>query len=170
MSIAQRNVQTSLETFDVFKELQARHNPACCYEELQAPENIVAAINAPSHPSLFHISTALLNPTSGFARASDAMATMLRLCQDAGVRFEVGDARRLLFRDDECTGVELQDGRRLSSPLIVLACGGWTPTLCPDLRDFMTATGQVVATVRLTEDEMPSYSKMPVMISTETGL
>jgi glycine/D-amino acid oxidase-like deaminating enzyme len=156
--------------FDRVKAHEARWSSKPSIAYLDSPEAILATLKAPSKLALFENKKAYFNPEGGFARASDAMRTLLELCRAAGVQFEVGDAIKLVLKDGQCLGAELRDGRKLFGDLTVAACGGWAPSLLPDLKDCLVATGQVWATVKLTAEEMLLYKDMPVVACAPTGL
>lgn len=57
-------------------------------------------------------------------RASDVLETLLRYCRQNHVDFVRGRAVKLRLEQGEIAGVELEDGRFLSSKQVLLACGG----------------------------------------------
>ncbi len=68
-----------------------------------------------------------------------------------------------------CTGIQLSSGTILKASLVILATGSWSPTLL-DLRGRATATGQVLAYLRLTESEHDTLSRKPVLLNMSRGM
>lgn len=48
----------------------------------------------------------LVNRTSGWANAGDALVNVTRRCVELGVRYVVGDVETLVFEGEKCTGVK----------------------------------------------------------------
>ena len=117
-----------------------------------------------------------VNWGSGWADAEKCVAYALDcLKKEGGERVEVradSRMRRLLFDDEEtsrCTGVELDDGTKLSADLIVLAAGAWTPSLV-DMQGRALATGQALAYLSLSEAEQESLGRRPTVLNMSTGM
>jgi sarcosine oxidase / L-pipecolate oxidase len=63
-------------------------------------------------------------------------------------------------------GIHTKDGRRHLAPLTIMACGGWTPTLLPQLDSVCETTAGSVAIIKLPEtlarrygpDRLPSWT------------
>ncbi len=95
-----------------------------------------------------------------------------------------GKARRLLFRevDDggadeggkekrkrEVVGAVLEDGDEVRADLTVVAAGAWSGALV-DLRGRAEARAQVLAYVRLTNEERERLKDMPVVLNLSSGM
>jgi sarcosine oxidase/L-pipecolate oxidase len=101
---------------------------------------------------------AFYNPSSGWANSTATMQALAKRCVDAGVRFEVGQVNQLIIGDGDVKGVQMDVGRQFwASKLVVLAAGSWTTAILPELQDKIKATGQVVAKVQLTPEEVTNY-------------
>lgn len=111
-----------------------------------------------------------VNHRSGWA---DAEASMLWLRRKAEatrrIAFVVGEATRLIINDGKVKGVHTKTGTDIHADLTVLATGAWTPKLV-DLRGRCQATGQVLAYIRLTDEEQSKLSTMPVLLNMSTGM
>ena len=66
-------------------------------------------------------------------------------------------------------GAKMDDGEELRVDLTILAAGAWSGALI-DLRGRVEATGQVLAYVPITELEVKSLKRMPVILNLSTGL
>lgn len=85
--------------------------------------------------------------------------------------------RRLLYHHDQqsgttvtrCIGAELENGSRVNAGLVIVAAGAWTPSLV-DTRGRAVATGQVLAYLKLTEEEQATLDNMPIYFNFSTGM
>ncbi|PKS11534.1 hypothetical protein jhhlp_003299 [Lomentospora prolificans] len=113
-----------------------------------------------------------LNTTSGWADAAKGIKWLLDKVKATGrVEFVSGTVEKLV-RDDakgEVKGVKLKEGSTLEAELVVVAAGAWTGTLV-DLRGLVTATGQVLAYMDLTDEEQEKLTNMPVVLNLASGL
>ncbi|CAH0015671.1 unnamed protein product [Clonostachys rhizophaga] len=98
----------------------------------------------------------LLDTTGGYAVADNACRLALHKAKRLGVRFVFGDNRgslkELVYRDEsrtDVTGIITEDGSVHSASLVLLACGGWTPALVPQLDGITEATAGSVALVKI---------------------
>ncbi|KAL1411679.1 hypothetical protein Q8F55_002644 [Vanrija albida] len=69
-------------------------------------------------------------------------------------------------------GVVLASGEVVSGDLVVLAAGAWTPALCAGDKvplPPIVATGQSVAFVQLTPEEVELHSKTPIVFNLDNG-
>lgn len=113
-----------------------------------------------------------LNQNSGWADADAAMKwTYKKVVATGRVTFVNGTAERLETdaSGKRVTGAKLKDGSVLSADLVILAAGAWTSTLV-DVSSQIVATGQVMAYLKLTEEEQKKLEKMPVLLNLSTGL
>ncbi|KAI5895290.1 nucleotide-binding domain-containing protein [Schizophyllum commune H4-8] len=90
----------------------------------------------------------VLDMTGGYTVADKACAYAQYLCTKAGVKFvfgEAGKAVNLVKEGGKVVGVKTIDGQVHSADLVILACGGWTPSLLPEVCDRLeTTAGSVV--------------------------
>lgn len=111
-----------------------------------------------------------INRRSGWADAEDAMRWLRAKVESTKrVTFLHGEAIELLKSDQRVYGARLKDGRNITAELVILATGAWTGSLV-DLRGRATATGQVLAYLRLSSTEQEHLSKMPVLLNMSNGL
>lgn len=100
------------------------------------------------------------NEASGWANSRGALDTMAQKCRDAGVTFAAGQVNELIIEDGDVRGAKLKSGREyLAEDLVILAAGSWSSAIFPELKDAVTATGQVLATIQLTAEEAQEYSR-----------
>ncbi|KAK4683690.1 hypothetical protein P7C73_g6542, partial [Tremellales sp. Uapishka_1] len=80
----------------------------------------------------------------------------------------------LIKGDGKLEGVVLKSGERVEADLVVIAAGAWTPSLFASKEIAarfppVVATGQCVATVQLTPEEVDEYAKVPVFFNLDDG-
>jgi sarcosine oxidase/L-pipecolate oxidase len=111
-----------------------------------------------------------VNDSAGWADAEKSMDWLYERVQQTGrVSFVHGTAARLTHDSSAVTGAELKDGRVVSGDLVMLAAGAWSPTLL-DLSGTVTATGQVLGYISLTEEEQTRLGGMPTLLNLSTGM
>lgn len=99
----------------------------------------------------------LVDTMGGTAVADKACRFALHKAQGLGVKFTLGaEAGRLeaLAYDDggggrRVAGIKTRDGRLHAARLVILACGGWTPSLLPRLDGLCETTAGSVALLRI---------------------
>ena len=96
---------------------------------------------------------ALLDTSGGFVYADRACRLALHLCRQAGVKFWLGRAGEFqAFISDRLgniTGVHTADGERLKAKLTIVAGGGWTQQMVPELDGLCETTAGSVAVVEI---------------------
>ena len=100
--------------------------------------------------------------TAGYALASKACAFALRLCRRAGVRTHLGPdfgMKELVRRGNRVTGIITQDGNSHSGDLVIVACGGWTPSLLPETEHVVETTAGSVLFFRLPSEREDIWTK-----------
>lgn len=98
----------------------------------------------------------VLDMTGGFTVADKACAYAQYLCTKAGVKFVFGAAGKvveLVKEDNKVVGVKTEDGQTHRADLVILACGGWTPSLLPEVCDRLETTAGSVVSVQLPPKE-----------------
>lgn len=126
-----------------------------------------------------------VNRGSGWADAGRAMEGCMRMVVEAArernaegrgeVVFKKGRATRLIFRDGDgegkrrVVGAALDDGSEVLAGLTIVAAGAWSGALV-DLRGRAEARGQVLAYVRITDEEKERLESMPVVLNLSTGM
>lgn len=114
-----------------------------------------------------------LNTQGGWADSGRSIKYMIHLCREVGVVFKTGIPGTLcqLIRGkrNQVTGIEMKDGSKYFGKIIV-AAGAWTPKLVPELSKCMTAVGQPVVHIKLTEESRKELDGSPVWaVLGETG-
>ena len=127
--------------------------------------------------------TAYLNQNCGYATARSAMDSLCDRVRTAGARFLQGRATRIIYdtptsptdSDQDISkrkvvGIELASGETLLDfDFFVVAAGAWTGQLVPELDRDLVASGQIVGTIQLTEEEATAYKGCPVVFAMDTG-
>ncbi|KAJ5836282.1 hypothetical protein N7447_002308 [Penicillium robsamsonii] len=93
--------------------------------------------------------TGVLDTTGGMAIADKACRFALHKARSLGAKFifgqETGCMKELCYQSSKVIGVKTRDGKTHSAEMTVLACGGWTPVLLPELDGLCEATaGSVI--------------------------
>lgn len=118
----------------------------------------------------------LINNTSGWADAKDALKKVIETSVEKGVKYVVAEVDSL--RVDEyglCRGVNTADGNALEATHTILSTGCFTPKLLEksaeisgvkELRagDRIISAGVTTGLTRLSESDMAKFSGMPVCI------
>ncbi|KAG9045673.1 hypothetical protein FS837_005885 [Tulasnella sp. UAMH 9824] len=117
-----------------------------------------------------------LNKSGGWADAEGGTRALLTKVQQLGGKVFGGKAVvSPLFSPTThaVTGVKLQDGEEIPADVVIFATGSWTPSLFssffPELSQRLTATGQSVGFVQLSEPEMKRYESVPVVLNFDNG-
>lgn len=115
----------------------------------------------------------LVNKTSGWAAAGDALRAVTKRCLELGVKYVVADVATLnVDSRGTCTGIKTKDGRELTASHVVLCTGAFTAKLLElsaaatgaDLSsgDRITAGGITTGMRRLDDATYPKFASMPV--------
>lgn len=100
----------------------------------------------------------IFDATAGYVLASRACAFALHLCRRAGVEFHFGASNALesIHCSSDKTrvaGIITASDATHSADLVILACGGWTPTLLPSkVSHLLETTSGSVLSIRLPKD------------------
>lgn len=92
----------------------------------------------------------VLDSTGGVAVADKACRVALHKAQNFGARFVFGSSSGAFHKlvtasNGDIIGIQTKDGRRHMAKLTILACGGWTPSILPELDGICEATaGSVI--------------------------
>ncbi|PRQ70834.1 FAD dependent oxidoreductase [Rhodotorula toruloides] len=109
------------------------------------------------------------NKVGGWAASRDAVVEAINLARKLGVTFVSGEAESLIIcpgpNGSDVKGVQTVDGREYRADFVIVACGSWTPKLLPELATNCLPTGQTVATVQLSKEEVEKHKDMPVRLS-----
>lgn len=117
---------------------------------------------------------AIHNPQGGWADAGASITELARRCSLEGVAFQTGPRGTVTSlvtpeEHDGQLGVRVSTGEVISAHRVVLATGAWTNRLL-DAEHALSASGQSVAFVQLTNSEAAELKDCPVMIDLNTGV
>lgn len=162
----------------VKKALAVNKDPKLAVEgksvaSLDGPEAFQARYPKEVEKGTFEGEVGYFNPHCGWANARGAMDAVCDRVRAAGVSFAVGEAASLVYEDEragkDVKGVRTKAGETLMADLVILATGSWTASLLPEMGNELLATGQVVATIQLTQEEADQYRSGPVSLCMDTG-
>lgn len=122
------------------------------------------------------IEKVLINKTSGWAAARDALRAGIKRAIDIGVKYIAAEGDLLEFDDEaRCIGVRINDGSTITAERTVLCTGAFTPVLLertaghtsrdalrPEKR--MIAAGVTTGLVTLDDETAEKFREMPVCI------
>lgn len=95
-----------------------------------------------------------LNPRDGWAESGEIVARLISEGMTLGVQVRGGSAfSSLLESGGRVAGVRTAEGEELKADYVIVAAGSWTPSLLPELEEFMWAVGQPVFHFRVEEVE-----------------
>ena len=60
--------------------------------------------------------------------------------------------KHLVRKGKRVTGLVTMDGNEHWGDIVIVACGGWTPSLVPEVDDLVETTAGSVLSIRLPED------------------
>lgn len=122
-----------------------------------------------------NVSDILINESSGWAEATNAVRQVTQAAVDAGVQYIATDVDRVIFdQDGTATGVLTADGTTLSAKHVILATGAYTPKLLLDSapkRPEIHADHRMIAaaicegSVKLSSEDADFYAKAPVYVN-----
>ncbi|KAK3711324.1 hypothetical protein LTR37_009704 [Vermiconidia calcicola] len=104
----------------------------------------------------------MLDMTAGFVLASRACAFALNLCHKLGVHTYFGPQHRmksLVRKDNRVLGIITNDGNEHTGDIVIVACGGWTPSLLPEIEQLVETTAGSVLSIRLPTDRPDLWDK-----------
>lgn len=122
------------------------------------------------------------NPSAGWVDAGRAVEVLAREVVKMGVEYEVGEARRIVWKDGRVQGVQVESGRVYMADKILLATGAWTSEVMASLEEELgltetervesqvSATGVCVAHFQLSEDDKEVYARLPVVVYGGSGI
>ncbi|PLB43328.1 DAO-domain-containing protein [Aspergillus steynii IBT 23096] len=96
-----------------------------------------------------------LDAIGGFVYADKACRFALHLAGRLGVRVvldrQAGQFEGFEYQGDRVTGIRTADGKTHAAVLTIVACGGWTPSLLPEMDGLCETTAGSVAMVQIPE-------------------
>ncbi|KAK2006715.1 FAD dependent oxidoreductase [Colletotrichum eremochloae] len=117
--------------------------------------------------------TATHNAAGGWADAAGAIRTLARQCTNAGISFITGAQGTVVSLQQSggrVTGVRTAAGTTWEAERVVLAMGAWTNRIVPGVGHAVSASGQPVGFIQLSDEEAQRLKSMPVMINMSTGV
>lgn len=111
----------------------------------------------------FGVHKAVLDSSAGFVLAYKACTWARYLTEKAGVKFildpEKGKVVGLDDGEDEKPIVTTADGERHKADLVVVAAGGWTPTILPEVSDLLETTAGSIVTIKIPRDSTDLWDR-----------
>nr|XP_031858637.1 uncharacterized protein CI109_006017 [Kwoniella shandongensis]KAA5525709.1 hypothetical protein CI109_006017 [Kwoniella shandongensis] len=109
-----------------------------------------------------------IDTSAGLTYADKSCAWARHLCEKAGVKFvlgpESGKLDDLLIdgkegNDRKVVGLRTVDGKEYRADVVVVACGGWTPSVVSEASELLETTAGSVCTITLPEDRPDLWDK-----------
>lgn len=95
----------------------------------------------------------VLDTTGGYAVADTACRYALHKAQRLGVTFvlglQFGKLAHITYDGCKTTGLQTADGKHHPASMVILACGGWTPSLLPSMDGLCETTGGSVIVLKI---------------------
>ncbi|KAI1469043.1 FAD dependent oxidoreductase [Daldinia caldariorum] len=105
---------------------------------------------------------AVLDSTAGFVYAYKSCAWAQHLAKRAGVKMILDPLRGkvvdIATKDDRPV-VVTADGLEIAADLVVVAGGGWTPSLVPEVQGLLETTAGSVANIQIPKDQSDLWSR-----------
>lgn len=112
------------------------------------------------------------NQQAGWADAQKAIASLRDECVIQGVSFVSGRAGTVVGFDRNTSGTiraaRTLAGTEVLADLFILAAGAWAASLVP-MYNSTLSSGQVLAYLRLSPEEMVKYQRLPIYVNFATG-
>lgn len=108
------------------------------------------------------VHAAVLDSTAGWVKAFRCCAWAQHLARHAGVKFVLakGTGEVSGIGEHECRPVvETADGKVHAADLVIVAGGGWTPSLLSEASDLLETTAGSVATIQIPKDRKDLWEK-----------
>ncbi|KAJ4344861.1 uncharacterized protein N0V89_012605 [Didymosphaeria variabile] len=121
------------------------------------------------------VTEVLVNKTSGWANAGDALKAVTKKCIELGVKYVVAETQSLAFNGGRCTGIRMRKGDTLSADKIILSTGAFTAKLLEQAakasnKPEISAGGRIIAggittgMTQLDEESYKRFANMPVAV------
>ncbi|EKV04227.1 putative sarcosine oxidase [Penicillium digitatum] len=106
----------------------------------------------------------IFDGTGGYVAADKSCSWVLHLCQKLGVRTKLGKQfafREFIREGSRITGVKTGvEGTAFPADLVIVAAGGWTPSIVPEVADLLQTTAGSVVKIQLPpQNERPDLWK-----------
>lgn len=123
------------------------------HREIARKKGIESYMDPFQRESRGKLNVGVLDTTGGMTIADKACRMALYKARCLGVKFvfgpETGLFQHFLYADGALKGIRTRDGRSHRAALTVMACGGWTPVLVPQLDGLCEATAGSVALLKI---------------------
>lgn len=140
--------------------------PADRIQTLESAQALKEHLGTPGRPGDW----GYLNTLSGWANAGEGMRWQYRRVKATGrVNFVDAKVTELVTEGKRVVGAKLASGNVLRADLVFVAAGAWTGALI-DVRGRIEATGHVLGYIDITQDELDTLSKKPVVLNLSSGL
>lgn len=151
---------------NVAKIAQDNGFPAGKVRALENPEALQAVVKTQQKPGDW----GYINELSGWADAGRGMQWLYKKVEATGrVNFIDAKVTQLVTEGNRVVGAQLDDKKVIKGDLVYVAAGAWTGQLV-DMRGRTEATGHVLGYVDISQDELDTLSKQPVVLNLSTGL
>ncbi|OCF39391.1 hypothetical protein I317_06819 [Kwoniella heveanensis CBS 569] len=108
-----------------------------------------------------------IDTSAGFTYADKACAWARHLAEKAGVKFVLGPEEGKFddfLREDgslgkRVKGIRTADGREHSADVVIVAGGGWTPSIVPEVENLLETTAGSVITIQLPKDRQDLWDQ-----------
>lgn len=111
----------------------------------------------------FGVHKAVLDSTAGFVLAYKSCAWARYLAEQAGVKFILDSQKGKVVKVEDGEGVRstvtTADGKRHEADLLVVAAGGWTPMILPEVSSLLETTAGSIATIKIPRDNKELWDR-----------
>lgn len=111
----------------------------------------------------FGVHKAVLDSSAGFVLAYKSCAWARYLAEKAGVKFILGAEKGMVLRvEDDADGkpiVTTADDQSHKADLVIVAGGGWTPKILPEVSSLLETTAGSIATIKIPRDDKELWDR-----------
>ncbi|KAI4732120.1 nucleotide-binding domain-containing protein [Aureobasidium sp. EXF-10728] len=105
----------------------------------------------------------ILDMTAGYTLASKACTYALHLCQKAGVKFHLGSSigtfQSFIHSENRIIGIKTTDDTAHKAALVIMATGGWTPSLILATQPLLETTAGTILTINIPHSRPDLWDK-----------
>ncbi|KAK2788407.1 hypothetical protein FQN51_002900 [Onygenales sp. PD_10] len=136
------------------------------HQEIAKSKGLESAMNAFRRKDKNKVNVGVLDITGGLTVADKACCFALCKARSLGVNFVLGsiagEFQTVYFEpgtNTKAVGIKTRDGTIHPAAMNIVACGGWTPSLIPELDGLCEATAGSVALLKIPR-ESPLFSRL----------
>ncbi|ROV87735.1 hypothetical protein VMCG_10588 [Cytospora schulzeri] len=110
----------------------------------------------------FGVHKAVLDSTAGFVIAYKSCAWARHLAEKAGVKFILDSQKGRVVNVGDAEGKPIlttADGTKHAADLVIVAAGGWTPMLLPEVSSLLETTAGSIATIKIPRDNKDLWDR-----------